>query len=294
MVAAQCALQWLARLWPSPETTAGVAPELVSASARKPLTAPTDLPDPRAAWSDRLWGAGFTLPGGEAEVLHLARLLPLSAATTLLLVGRDAGGAAGCLAGRYRSWIATYQHDARLVARMTPLLRPLGRRTVVQPWTPATPRFRDRYHHHALGLEPLHSGAAPDRLCQAVASALKPGGQLVLVETVASSARPVPGLARWLELDGRASPPPSRGMVESALQTAGFTVHVIEVLDMRQAVAVTDAWLQLLVGLRQGARPASTTEAAALVTEAERWLLWQRLLQSGDLVVLRWHATLPG
>lgn len=255
--------------------------------------APAVAVDARAGWSERLWGSGFTLPGGEAEALRLAHLLPLSPATTLLLVGRDRGGVAACLAERRGAWIATHTHQKAVATAMAPLLARHGRRVEVQPWTPATPSFRPRYHHHALALEPLQSGAAPGPFCRALAEGLRPGAQLVLVEVVAIGAG-APGLERWLRLDGRAAPPPSRAVVETALAEAGFTLHVTESLGMRQADAATRAWLRLLAGLREGGRPPTAAEAGALVAEAEAWLLHHRLLSQGAIAVLRWHASLPG
>ncbi|MDO9712138.1 hypothetical protein [Paracraurococcus lichenis] len=273
-----------------PRGTAEAAPVPAAGPAAPTLSAA----EARALWIDRLWGPGFLTPGGEAEVLRLAFLLPLSPATTVLLVGRDGGGAAAALAGQRGAWVAAHQHDPWLTERLAPLVRPFGRRVAVQPWDPAAPAFRARYHHHALALEPMQAGAAPGPLCQALATAIKPAGQLVLLETVAMAEGEVPGLARWLTLDGRAAPPPPRAAVETALQAAGFALHVTESLGPRHAAAATEAWQTLLAGLRDGTRPAGAAEAAALVTEAERWLLHQRLLRAGALAVLRWHATLRG
>jgi hypothetical protein len=246
----------------------------------------------RAGWEDRLWGPGFTLPGGEAEALRLAQLLPLSPATTLLLLGRDAGGAAQAIARHSRAWLAVHQHDPALAARMAPLLRPLGKRATVQPWDPAAPAFRARFHHHALALEPVRAGAAPAALATALAAALKPGGQLVLVETVTAAAGP--GLDRWLMLEGRPGPPPGQAAIEAALLAAGFTLHVTESLGSRQAAAATEAWSRLLAGMRVAGRPAAGAAAAALVAEAEAWLLRHRLVGTGAIAVLRWHASLRG
>jgi hypothetical protein len=43
--------------------------------------------------------------------------------------------------------------------------------------------------------------------------------------------------------------------------------------------------------LRQGNGLPRGAKALALVTEAERWLLRQRLMQAGCLRLLRWHCT---
>jgi hypothetical protein len=189
-----------------------------------------------------------------------------------------------------------HQHDPALAGRMAPLLQLLGKRAVVQSWDPAAPAFRARFHHHALALEPMRSGAAAAALATALAAALKPGGQLVLVEAVTAAAGPGlgPALDRWLALEGRPAPPPGQAGVEAALLAAGFTLHVTESLGARQATAATAAWSRLLAGMRDTGRPGAGAQAAALVTEAEAWLLRHRLVGTGAIAVLRWHASLRG
>lgn len=283
-------LRQLIPRWRDVVAAPAIPPDATPAGPALPPATPAEA---RAGWEDRLWGPGFTLPGGEAEALRLAQLLPLSPATTLLLLGRDAGGAAQAIARQSRAWLAVHQHDAVLAARMAPLLRPLGKRAAVQPWDPAAPVFRARFHHHALALEPLRAGAAPAPLAAALAAALKPGGQLVLVDMVATAPRPGQGFDRWLALEERTAPPPSQGVVEAALVAAGFTLHVAESLGARQVAAATEAWLRLLAGMRETGRPGGGV-AAALVTEAETWLLRHRLVSAGAIAVLRWHASLSG
>lgn len=270
-------------------TRAAAAPAAPSA---RPAEAPSPGPAP-VAWSDRLWGEGFYLPGGVAEINRLSGLLPLSPTTTLLLLGRDAGGAARSIAQRRGAWVAAHQHEPLLAERMAARLRPLGRRVQVQPWDPAAPSFRPGYHHHALALEPLRAGADPARLLAALAAALKPGGQFVLLDLVAGTAAGArgPAFARWMALEGRTAPPPTYAALEAALATAGFVLHVAEDAGPRHNAAALEAWVALLDGMRNQARPPATA-LAGLVAEAELWLLRQRLLGSGALRLFRWHATL--
>ncbi|MBL6457069.1 hypothetical protein JMJ55_17165 [Belnapia sp. T6] len=244
----------------------------------------------RADWSDRLWDDGCLLPGGVAEIHRLSALLPLSPATTLLLAGRDAGGAGAAVIAQRGAWVAAHQHDPLLARRMAARLRPQGKRASVLPWDPEAPAFRLHYHHHALALEPLSGGGRLDRLLPALAAALKPEAQLVLLEVVQGKPGR-PGFERWLELEGRSRPPPPRPAAEAALQAAGFQLHVAEDAGRRQATAILAAWARLLESLRAESRP-SGLRAAALVAEAELWLLRHRLLAEGAIGLLRWHATL--
>lgn len=248
----------------------------------------------RALWADRLWEDGCVLPGGVAEIQRLSGLLPLSPATTLLLVGRDAGGAAATIITQRGAWVAAHQHDPLVATRMAPRLRPLGRRAAILPWNPAAPAFRVNYHHHALALEPLAGGGEMPALLAALAAGLKPNAQLVVLELVAGEHAALPNapMDRWLTLEGRPDPPPKRAAVEAAIQAAGFQLHVAEDAAPRQCAAITEAWARMLGEMRRTKERPSRSSALAMITEAELWLLRHRLLTAGDIGLMRWHATL--
>ncbi len=258
-----------------------------------PADATETLQAARARWADQLWDDGFLLPGSAAEIRRLSGLLPLSPATTLLLVGRDAGGAAAALVAQRGTWVAAHQHDAWLAERSVARLRPVGRRVGLLPWDPAAPAFRAGYHHHAMALEPLGGGASLPALLPAIAAGLKPDAQFVLLDVVlADGAAGGAALDRWLMLEGRPARPPGRPAIEAALQAAGFQLHVTEDAGPRHCAAVMEGWSRLLGGLRHEGKGRTRAGAAALVAEAEMWLLRHRLITTGTIGLLRWHATL--
>lgn len=288
--------QWRRRHGPADPAQPPPRQEPVAATPPPPRPrAKLEPPDPEevAALADQLWGDGFLLPGGAAEANRLANLLPLSPATTLLLIGADAGGAANAIATTRGAWVAAQQDNLLLAERMALKLRPLGKRATVATWDAGEPFFRHRYHHHALALEALRRCPA-GRLLPALAAALKPGGQLVLLELVAAEAagRHAALLARWTELEGRPAPPEPAATLEAALVAAGFTLNVREDVGARHCAAVMAGWMRRVETLRQGGGGLPRgARALALVTEAERWLLRQRLMQAGSLQLIRWHCT---
>ena len=163
-------------------------------------------PSARIGVAEALWGEGFLLPGGGAEVLRLAAPLGLSAASSLLLIGAGSGGPPRRIAEQFGVWVTGYEANARLAALANARSQGagLGRRAQVEPWDPSAPKFPRRYFHHGLAIEALR-GASPEPLLAAAAKALKPGGQLVLLETV--SDLPLdpadPMVATWAKLDHR-------------------------------------------------------------------------------------------
>ncbi len=246
-------------------------------------------PPERLAITDALWGDGHGIPGGEEEVLRLARPLGLSGACSVLLIGCGAGGAARCLAERLGTWVGGFECDAALVAAATRHCTGagLGKRARIERWNPAKPRFAARYYHHALALEPLRLGNAGE-VIPALADALRPGSNLVITEVVdVGDAVAATSIGDWLRVERRVMPPPA-SVVTGALERLGFDIRVIEDISQRHVRLAALGWRGLVQGI--GAARPTPARAAHLVAEVELWLLRARLMQAGRIRLLRWHA----
>jgi SAM-dependent methyltransferase len=248
---------------------------------------------PRLAIADALWGEGCQFPGGAEEVLRLAAPLGLSAAASLLLVGAGGGGAALRLAGELGVWVCACESDAGLAAAAAHRARHAGaalaKRVTVQGWDKAAPEFRRGGFHHAIAIESLHGGDDAAALV-GIAQALRPGGQLVVMETVAGPASDPadPALRAWSRLERRAPPDTNGDWVSDRLVRLGLEIHVAEDATARQVLLAVAGWKRLVREMR-GNRP-TPAKAAALVAEAELWLRRISLMRSGQLRVMRWHA----
>jgi cyclopropane fatty-acyl-phospholipid synthase-like methyltransferase len=258
-----------------------------------------DIPKPPALWhperlalTDALWGDGFQFPGGELETLRLARPLGLSAAASLLLLGCGSGGPACSIAAQLGVWVTGFEADPELAAAAgeRSIRSGLGRRAQVEPWDPLAPELGRGYFHHGLAFEPLRD-ASPEPVLSAVAAALKPGGQLTLVETIAD--KPLDPLdsavAAWARVDAR-DPAllQSQAAITRMLGRLGFEVRIVEDISARYAQQAMLGWRRVVHGL-ENARP-SPRQAGVLVAEAELWLLRLRLFQASLLRRVRWHA----
>ena len=136
----------------------------------------------------------------------------LSAASSLLLLGTGSGGPTRSIATTSRCLGQRLQADPRLasLANERSVRAGLGRRAQVETWDPLAPKFPPHYHHHGVALEPLR-GARPEPTLAAISLALKPGGQLVLVELVADAKLDAndPMTTTWARLDHRPPDVPS-------------------------------------------------------------------------------------
>lgn len=267
----------------------------VSAELSVPLVA--DRPPPkwnqeRLKITDALWGQGYQFPGGEIETLRLAKPLGLSKASSLLLLGAGAGGAACSLAIHLGVWVSGFEADPDLVATAVDRVarRNLTRHAQTELWDPAEPKFRDGFYHHGMALEALHGGQ-PERVLSAVAHALKPSGHLMMTELIADSPLDPgsPVVAGWAHLERRNPRAlPTEVTITRVLGRLGFDVRVCEDISERHINHAMAGW-RTLVRLMEDAPP-TRREAMSSVQEAELWLLRLRLFETRSLRLVRWHA----
>ena len=248
-------------------------------------------PSARIAVAEALWGEGHLAPGGDEEVLHIAKPLGLSEAASLLVLGAGVGGPACCLAGALGAWVSGFEVNAHLVeqANARATRRGLARRARADVWDPGAPAFAQHYFHHAMALEALRYGAA-EPVLGAITHALQPGGQVVLVEIVADQPldRADRTVAAWRRLEGRVLVPQSELGITRLLQRLGFDVRIAEDISHRHMHQVIEGWQSVARALEGQVPP--PRQMAVVVREAELWLQRFRLMHSGQLRLVRWHA----
>jgi SAM-dependent methyltransferase len=275
--------------------------ELDTAPAPEPdiaRAAPEQLaiwPRVRITAAESLWGEGFLRPGGAEETLLLARPFGLTPAASLLLLGGQSGGPGRVIAEAFGCYVSSFESDPDLEDAGTEHLARarLGKRATLQQWDPRTPAFRRNAYNHAIALEVLR-GANPQPVLAELATAIRPGGQLALVDLVADASLDPkdPIVAGWCRLDRRPPTMPQEGMITGLLAGLGFDVRVVEDVSTRHQQLALAGWSAVVQAMRV-TKPGHT-RAAALVAEAELWLLRLRLMHAHKLRLVRWHALRPG
>ena len=245
---------------------------------------------------DSLWGKGFQFPGGETETLHLARPLGLSSASSLILLGAGSGGPPCAIANKLGVWVTGFESDPGLALAATERSARVGlaRRAQIETWNPENPHFEANQFHHGMALEPLRD-ALPEPTLAALAQALKPGGQLMLMETVTDTPLDAadPVAAGWRRLEKRRlDTVPSEIAITRVLGRLGFDVRIVEDVSQRHMRQALFGWRQVVRGMEH-ALP-SARDAAQLVQEAELWMLRLKLLRVRKLRLVRWHAIKRG
>jgi SAM-dependent methyltransferase len=260
-----------------------------AASAEAPV--PLPWPAARLALVHQLWGAGFIFPGGEIETLRLTRPLGVSSAASLLMVGVGSGGPAICVTRNFGAYVTGLETDPSLIAAATGLITKaqLTKKVTMKLWDPDHPAFAPRSHHHCLAIEPFHN-SRPEPILHGLASALRPGGQMVITELAAPEPLNLADdmVRRWGQLERR---DPANVVapvsVTRMLGRVGLDVRIAEDMSQRHLEHTMLGWR---VMLRDLGRKPTRQEAVPMVAEAELWLLRWRLIKDGRLRMMRWHA----
>ena len=266
----------------------GVVAELAAPGAPMPLAL---WNRDRIALANSLWGEGFIFPAGEQETLRLANPLQLTEASSLLLVGAGTGGPACCIAAQLGAWVTGYEADPDLEAVATERSKRsgLGKRAAIKTWDPAVPNFSRRSFHNALSLEAFR-GAPSGPVLVAIFQALRPNGELMLVDLVADDTLdPLDdSVAVWARLEGREAVVPTQQAIDAALAALGFEVRVTEDISLRHMQQALGGWHNVLRGMH--AKKPSRAMAAILVHEAELWLRRISLIRASWIRLVRWDA----
>jgi hypothetical protein len=278
------------------EVPAAGHPPTVAGAGDAQIAAAGGWPQPRIDIAESLWGEGCLWPGGADEILRVAIPLGLSDASSLLLVG---GGSAAALrlAGDLGVWVTICESDPMLAAAAARRVQRAGvalaKRATVQSWTQAAPAFRRHGFSHAVAVEAM-AGPRPGDALAALADAIRPGGQIALMETIAAAPldRAAPAVAAWCRLEQREPPRAGSAWLTGPLERARFEVRIAEDITARQVRLAVAGWKRLVREMRKDRPP--PRRAAALVAEAELWMRRIQLLRAGQLQVMRWHLTGPG
>ena len=166
----------------------------------------------------------------------------------------------------------------------------MGKKAPVDPYDPAGLKLKKRFDC-ILARQGFYTGKHRIGLLKTASKALKPGGQMLLVDFVRPEGANASAIFdRWAATTPGGANPWTAAQFSTALEKLNLTVRINEdITDQYRRTALT-GWSEFLEGLniRELTRP----EVLALVDEAEQWLHRMAALDTGDLLVYRFRADL--
>ena len=240
---------------------------------------------------ERLWGAGMHTPGGEDHVQSLVKPFSLNPTMTVLDLGAGLGGCARAMAKAYGSWV-TGLEQWKILAEAgmeRSRLAGLDKKAPVDFYDPATLALKPNGYNCVFAKEAFFTLPDKIRLFEAVAQALRPGGQLCFTDYVTpETAGATPPVETWRSHEPLEPHLCSSQDTLELLQQNRLDVRICEdITDMHQAL-VLQGWRDLTQALKPGSVAPETVPH--LVNEAELWARRGAVLRSGDLRVYRFYA----
>ena len=241
---------------------------------------------------EKIWGPGFSSPGGDEFIPTIVKPLGLNPAMSVLDIGAGLGGATRAVAKQYGTWVTGVEGNPVLaeagmfrsqksgLARQSPILS-----TDLENFSWA------KRVDAIFSKETFYTIRNKDRLIDSIEAALKPRGQLLFTDYVID-----PGHARGRDFDGwmHAEPvEPTPWTVEQyagALAQRNLDIRITEDNTEIHRVLILNAIQELVKHLETVSMDHDTK--LAVVEEVEMWARRVAALSSG-LRYYRFYALKP-
>lgn len=241
---------------------------------------------------EKIWGPGFSSPGGDEFIPTIVKPLGLNPAMSVLDIGAGLGGATRAMAKQYGTWVTGVEGNPVLaeagmfrsqksgLARQSPILS-----TDLENFT------WNKRVDAIFSKETFYTIRNKDKLIDSIEAVLKPRGQLLFTDYVID-----PGHARGRDFDGwmHAEPSePTPWTVEqyaAALAQRNLDIRITEDNTDTHRALILNAIQELVKHLETVAMDHDTK--LAVVEEVEMWARRVAALSSG-LRYYRFYALKP-
>ena len=250
---------------------------------------PEKLAGWRACILERVWGKGFIMPGGDRPILDMARLSGLEPEHSVADVTAGLGGPARALVHAYpQATIHRYNTDRELMDAARALY----------PDHPAqdffldaeTPSFSGRRYDRIFARESLCLVRGRDRMLQFFAENLRGGGALVFSDAIARNpAHASEVFAEWRDNEVQKPHLLTPEEHKDLLVDSRLELTSTENLTRGYRAMVEPAFRSLIEWLKTSPLPSDGVDA--LMIECELWRRRLAVIDSGEIEIIRFHAT---
>lgn len=248
-------------------------------------------PETRRKLAEKLWSAGFALPGGTDYAESLVSGCSLTAAETMLEIGIGMGGGTRIIIGKFGNYVSGYERDADLAAAAThhAVTYNIDDKLVVKTVPFEDLNLKSKYFRAALMREIVYTIEDKARLITKISGSLKSGGShLVMTDLLFDADDGSEELAAWKAVEGRPVYPWTEAALTKALGRAELQPRIIDDESEEYCAMVVDAWSEYMKTI-EGAEIAPEM-GRVLAHEGEYWARRVAALKAGVLHYYRIEA----
>ena len=280
---------WDPEAYPAPAEAAADEPAAAGLTVESSQSTPWS--PARRQVVEGLWGAGFSAPGDDAQVLALVAPLGLDATRGAIEIGAGLGGATRAIARETGAHVTGLEASPDLVEAAMALSAKAGlaKRAPVTLFAPPHLDLADGALDAIVSREALFALAAKDELFADCHRVLKPAGQLLVTDYLL--ARDGDGSAAFDDWIANELPQPRPWSVArtlARLDEVGFELRASEDVGAETRKLALAGWDRFVRMLSPGA--VAPDVARAIVGELELWRRRLELLAAGALCCRRIHA----
>jgi len=270
----------------APPKPTGKAPEVGQNRWGKPLWNAT-----RIEVAERLWGKGFSTPGGTEHISYLVKPMGLNPAMSALDLSAGLGGASRTMAQQFGCWVTGLEASPLLAKEGMERshMAGLDKRAPIERYDPEHFSFPKRVDA-IVYKEALFAVRDKDQMFDGIEASLKPRGHLLITDYILGPKPNREVVAAWAEHEPQEPNLWSLEQMQNAFAQRN--------LDLRIAEDITDTHRHLILTALQGFTQVLEQYALAHETKVaimEEIELWARRVSALDngLRCYRFYALKP-
>lgn len=272
-------------------------PPKLPAAAPPVAVAPAAPPEPPLGRIDiiqKLWGEGFSLPGGREFALKLMRPVTLEKNGLYLDLAPGLGGAMRAVAQTFGVTITGLETDVELAAAGQEISEQAGAAAIApmlaRPDGFSAGDFEPEGQYAAIFVrEALFAVEAREAMLSYIGRALRDGGSLMFTDFVlAQDETDHDALIVWRNAEAMQVFPWTEDQYREALESQHYNIDRIDDLTAEYLPLIHAGWRHFHDCLQNAKLPPET--AAMLMREGNVWLARSRALETGALRLLHVHA----
>jgi cyclopropane fatty-acyl-phospholipid synthase-like methyltransferase len=263
------------------------APVVVEAVAQHAEEGPLD----RLVLAQRLWGAGFLVPGGSAQIMSLIKPFGVNPAMSLLDLTAGLGGPSRHVSQTFDVYITGLERVADTAQRGNKASADagLGRKVPIAVYDPEKTEFRAHAFNGVYAQYLTVSLGDKEKLMLAVMRSLKPRGHFSFVDFVLREGDASdPRLESLRRVEREPLLPWRVQQYTECLSNAGFDCRISVDETELYKLQVLQGWGQFLKA--QNLRALPKHHLAVVLEEAELWMMRLQAIERGILAVYRFYA----
>lgn len=246
-------------------------------------------PRARRAAAEQLWGESCTAPGGVEFTVELSRPLNPAPGVALLELTAGLGGGTRAIANTFGTYVTGVDGDADLAIAGQLKSASLGmeRRASIRAIDLDGFELKPGAFDAVLAREAFYMVADKARLFASVARGLKPGGQMLFTDIVASGKRQMgPPMQRWMAAE-RSVPYPIMPQQMMELLQRSFVIKASDDITALYRSMILSGLMHFAGQLKGKRVPRQLLEWTS--REVEFWARRVALFERKELAVYRFH-----